>query len=188
MLPAYYFRKKFNVASTHFEELLLCATCTDIYAGTICPLGVFINGTKIKSTIETVSGQGNQILYFDLTPFAHLIQPGTNTIAVKLGNTWATGWDDVAFDVSLRAVPYHPVVARLSLQSGPPAVTRVSVESAAGTIWQIQSSDKWSPANWQLMQTFTNTGGGVQTFQDTGQNGRLPPTNVRNRYYRSVPF
>jgi len=38
------------------------------------------------------------------------------------------------------------------------------------------------------MQTFTNTAGGVQTFQDTGQNGRVPPMNVPNRFYRLAPF
>ena len=31
-----------------------------------------------------------------------------------------SGWDDVAFDVSLRAVLYHPVVPRLTAQSAPP--------------------------------------------------------------------
>jgi hypothetical protein len=186
--PAYYFRKKFNVTSTDFEELLLCATATDNYAGTIRPLGVFINGTEIKSTIETVSGEGNEILYFDLTPFAQLIQTGTNIIAVKVGNTWASDWDNVAFDVSLRAVLYHPLVPRLTAQSAPPGAPRLSVETPAGSIWQIQSSDGLSPLNWQVMLTFTNTAGGMQTFQDTGQNGRVPPMNVRSRFYRLAPF
>jgi len=26
------------------------------------------------------------------------------------------------------------------------------------------------------------------TFQDTGQNGRVPPMNVPNRFYRLVPY
>jgi hypothetical protein len=38
------------------------------------------------------------------------------------------------------------------------------------------------------MQVFTNTTGGVQTVQDNGQNGRPPPNQVRNRFYRLVPF
>ncbi|HWV98981.1 MAG TPA: hypothetical protein VNZ64_04735 [Candidatus Acidoferrum sp.] len=188
MLPAYYFRKTFNVASTDFEELLLCATCTDVYGGTICPLGVFINGTEVKSTIEAVSGQGNEVLYFDLTPFAQLIQPGANTIAVKLGNTWASDWDDVAFDVSLRAVLYHPVVPRLTAQNAPSSAPRLSVETPPGSIWQIQSCDDLALAAWQVVRTFTNTTGGVQTFQDTGQNGRVPAVNVRSRFYRLAPF
>ena len=187
-LPAYDFRKKFNVTATDFEELLLCATCTDLYAATIRPLGVFLNGTEIKSTIETVSGQGNEVLYFDLTPFSQLIQPGKNTIAVEVGNTWASDWDDVAFDVSLRAVLYHPVVPRLTAQSAPPGAPRLLVEAPAGSIWQIQSSDSLVQVNWQVMQTFTNTASGVQIFDDTGQNGRVAPMNVPNRFYRLVPF
>ena len=179
--PDYYFRKQFNVPSTDFEELLLCATCTDNYGGVIRPLGVFINGIEITSTIETVSGQGNQIHYFDLTPIAHLIKPGNNTIAVQIGNTWASDWDDVAFDVSLRAVLYHPVVPRLTAQSAPSGTPLLSVEAPAGTLWQIQSSASLSPANWQVMQTFTNTTGGVQVFQDAGLNGS-------NRFYRLTPF
>lgn len=187
-LSAYYFRKKFDVASTAFEELLLSATCTDIYAGTIRPLGVFINGTEIRSNIETVSGPGNEVLCFDLTPFARLIQSGTNTIAVKVGNTWAADWDNVAFDVSLRAMLYHPAVPRLTAQRAPSGAPRLSAETPAGSIWQIQSSDSLSAINWQVMLTFTNTTGSVQSFQDTGQNGRLPPSNVRSRFYRLAPF
>jgi len=85
-------------------------------------------------------------------------------------------------------VLYHPVVPRLTAQSAPPGAPRLSVETSAGSIWQIQSSDGLSPVNWQEMQTFTNLGGGVLTFQDTGQNGRVPPMNVPNRFYRLVPF
>jgi hypothetical protein len=187
-LPAYYFRKTFQVASTNCEELLLCATCTDNYAGSMCPLRVFINGAEIKSTIEAVSGQGNEVIYFDLIPFAHLVQPGPNILAVQVGNTWASDWDDVAFDVCLRAVLYHPVVPRLVVQGGPPDAPRLSLETPAGSIWQLQSSDGLSPVNWQMMQTFTNTAGGVQTFQDTGQNGHVPPMDVRCRFYRLMPF
>jgi hypothetical protein len=42
--------------------------------------------------------------------------------------------------------------------------------------------------NWQTMQVFTNTAGGTQVFQDTGQNGRTPPGNMKSRFYRLVPF
>jgi hypothetical protein len=188
MQPAYYFRKKFNVTSTNFEELLLCATCTDSYGGTTYPLKLYINGNEIKSSVETVSSQGNEIQFFDLMPYASMIQPGTNTIAVKLSNGWASDWDDVAFDVSLRAVQYHPVVPRLAIQSAPPNATQLSVETPTGTIWQLQSCDNSCATNWQTMQTFTNTTGGTQVFQDTGQNGRTHPMNTKSRYYRLVPW
>ena len=94
----------------------------------------------------------------------------------------------MAFDVSLRAVLYHPVVPRLTAQRGPPGEARLSVETPVNSIWRIESSDGLSPANWELMETFTNTAGGVQTLRDTGQNGRLPPGNVPGRFYRLAPF
>ena len=90
--------------------------------------------------------------------------------------------------MQVRAVPYHPVVPRLTAQCAPPDAPRLSVETPAGSIWQIQSSDGLSPVNWQVMEIGTNTAGGIQTFQDTGQNGRVPPMNVPNRFYRLAPF
>jgi len=135
-----------------------------------------------------VSGQGNETLYFDLTPFAQLLRPGTNTLAVRIGNTWAPDWDDVAFDVSLRAVVYDPSATQLSMQTGPPRATTVSVQTPSGTVWQLESCDGMKAANWQLVQVFTNTTGTVQTIQDTGQNGRTPPASVHSRFYRLVPF
>jgi hypothetical protein len=150
------------------------------------PLRVFINGTEIASRIEAVSGQGNETLYFDLTPFAHLVRSGTNTLAVQVGNTWATDWDDVAFDVSLKAIFANPTTPRLTVQCTQPGSTYVLVEASAG-IWQIQSCDGLS-APWQPMLAFTNSGASTLTFPDTGQSGRLPPASVRGRFYRLVPF
>jgi hypothetical protein len=105
--PAYYFRKQFVLASADFEELLLSATCTDDSGSAPYPIRVFLNGSEVNSRIETVTAQGNETRYFDLIPFASLLQSGTNTIAVLVSNYWST-WDDVAFDVSLKAIPYHP--------------------------------------------------------------------------------
>jgi hypothetical protein len=186
--PAYYFRKKFNVVSTNIEELLLCATCTDNYAGTLCPLRVFINGTLINSTIEAVSGQGNETLYFDLTPFNQLLRPGTNTLAVRIGNTWAPDWDDVAFDVSLRAVLADASASQLNMQGHPPLNTTLSVQTPSGTVWRLESCDDLRSPNWQLVQVITNTTGVTQSIQDSGQNGRVPPASARSRFYRLVPF
>jgi len=80
------------------------------------------------------------------------------------------------------------VVPRLTAQSAPAGTPRLSVETPAGSIWQIQSCDGLPLVNWQVMQTFTNTAGGLQTFQDTGQNGRVPPMNLSSRFYRLAPF
>ena len=104
-LPAYYFRKQFD-ALPGASELLLAATCTDDYAGQTYPLRIWINGTElVTSGIDAVSGEGNVVKYYDLTPFIRLIKPGANTVAVMLQNTWQSTWDNVAFDISLRAIP-----------------------------------------------------------------------------------
>src|SRR5207253_2087999 len=115
---AYYFRKKFVAASADIEELLLSATCTDDSGIALYPIRVFLNGDEVKCRIETVTSQGNEVRHFDLTPFAQMIQAGTNTIAVLVSNYWSS-WDDVAFDVSLKAVQYHPVTPRLTVQTAP---------------------------------------------------------------------
>ena len=94
------------LTSADVEELLLSATCTDDSGSAPYPIRVFLNGAEIKSRIETVTSQGNETRYFDLIPFASLLQAGTNTIAFLVSNYWST-WDDVAFDVSLKAIPYH---------------------------------------------------------------------------------
>jgi len=106
---------------------------------------------------------------------------------VQVSNWWST-WDDVAFDLSLKAVTYHPVIPHLTAQSGSPNAARISVETPPASIWQLQSCDNLSSANWQLMQTFTNSAGAAQSFQDTGQNNRPAPTAIRSRFYRLVPF
>lgn len=91
--PKYYFRKQFTVNGTAFEDFLLEATCTDDYGGTVYPLEMYLNGTKLETSgIAAVSGDGNTVMYYDLTPFLPLIQNGTNTIAVIVNNTWQPTW------------------------------------------------------------------------------------------------
>jgi hypothetical protein len=104
-LPAYYFRKTF-VAAPGACELLLAALCTDDYASKTYPLRIWLNGTElVTSGIDAVSGEGNIVKYYDLTPFIPLIKPGQNLIAVMLQNTWQPTWDNISFDISLRAIP-----------------------------------------------------------------------------------
>ena len=45
------------------------------------------------------------VKYFDLTPFIPMINQGTNVIAIMLQNTWQPTWDNIAFDIALRAIP-----------------------------------------------------------------------------------
>jgi len=185
--PGYYFRRQFVLGSADAEELLLSATCTDDSGNGFCPIRVFLNGNEVKSPIETVTGQGNEVKYFDLTPFAGMIQAGTNTIAVAVSNYWST-WDDVAFDVSLKAMVYHPVMPKLAVQGIQSGTVKLSVDSPTGSVWQIQSKDGMAGTNWHWMQTFTNAPGGAQNFSDTGQNGRGPPASASCRLYRLVPY
>ena len=157
---AYYFRKQFplnfdepNSAPT---EVVLAATCTDNYGGKPYPMRIFLNGTEPLTTgIEAVTGQGNHVRYYDLQPFSHLLNLGTNTIAVILQNTWATDFDDIAFDLNLKAIPYRG--AKPQLKIIPNALSVVLQSSLpAGTLWQIRSSDSLSGTPWHILATLTN--------------------------------
>jgi hypothetical protein len=180
----YYFRKRFVVNSA-CQELLLAATCTDNYGGTIYPLRVFLNGIEIKSSgIETVSGQGNETRYFDLTAFEHLLRLGDNLIAVQLGNSFNTSWDDVAFDLSLRAIPRASQLSSLKVVSCEADSVHLVAETPSGTVWQLESCDGFS-APWLPVE---KVDGGIQELVDTGQNGRLSPRSVKTRMYRLRPY
>ncbi|HUR47292.1 MAG TPA: VCBS repeat-containing protein, partial [Candidatus Saccharimonadales bacterium] len=185
----YFFRNSFVAPSTDYEELLLLATCTDDYGGTIYPLQVFLNGTEIQSAgIEAVSGQGNEQRYFDLAPFTYLLKRGTNTLAIQLNNTWAPDFDDVAFDVSLRGVAFKPVYPRFKSVTKEGAGVKLGIELPLGAVWQVESSDAFSASNWSVMSVLTNSISGAQTLWDTGQNGRPPPSNTGTRSYRIQPY
>jgi hypothetical protein len=188
-LPQYFFRRNFVLSSTDYEELLLLATCTDDYGGAIFPLRLFLNGTEIGSSgIEAVSGQGNDQRYFDLAPFLNLLKRGTNTLAILMGNTWAADFDDIAFDVSLRAVSFKPVYPRFGSFVKDSSGVKLGIDVPLGTIWQLQSADVFSSSNWQIMSLITNTSPGIQTILDTGQNGRPPPSAAPSRTYRLQPY
>jgi hypothetical protein len=184
----YYFRRKFVVPSTQLQELLLAATCTDDYGGVTYPLKIYLNGIELKTSgIDPVTGQGNLVRYFDLSPFLEMLQPGTNTLAVVVRNTSQPTWDDVAFDVSLRAIAHAPA-RRLTLASVQPAGIQLAADTPPGTIWQLQSCDDLGGAAWQLMEQFTNNLPVPRWFLDTGQNGRLIPSQTKARFYRLAPY
>ena len=153
--PAYYFRKQF-VLNSASEELLLSATCTDAYGGAVYPLRIFLNGTELTTSgIEAVTGQGNDVRYYDLHPFISLLKLGTNTIAVILNNAVTVGWDDVAFDVSLKTISSQEAATEFSIarqQSG----LALEVKAAPSTIWALEACDSSLNA-WHALQVFTNT-------------------------------
>jgi hypothetical protein len=185
--PQYCFRRNFWCDPAELEELLLAATCTDDYAGTILPLRVWLNGVELITTgIETVTGQGNEKRYYDLSPFMHLVRPGDNTLAVMVRNTWTDGWDDVAFDVSLRAIERSVGPPRLRIESAGLGGTLLSVESPPETIWKIESCDRID-GPWQTLQGFTSTGALAQ-FLDTRPAAILSPNGSGARFYRLTPY
>jgi hypothetical protein len=176
-LPSYFFRTQFTLSSTNIEELLLSASCTDVSVTNICPLQVFVNGNAIPTFIDAVTMQGNEIRHFDLTPFISLLKPGLNTLAVQMGNVWSD-YDDVAFDVSLKAVLFQPSIANLTVQNAG-GTMHVAADTPPGTIWRLESCNNLSQPNWQLVQVFTNVAGAKTVLDSaTGLQG----------FYRLVPY
>ncbi|HEY2083769.1 MAG TPA: hypothetical protein VGI88_13380 [Verrucomicrobiae bacterium] len=196
--PLYYFRREFVLPSLPCEELLLSATCTD--AGN--PPDIYLNGTKlVTSGIDVVSNPGNEVRYYDLTPFADLLHAGTNTIAVALHNVWAVDYDDIAFDMDLKAVTGTPAtdpslnISTQLIQAGAGAngggslltpQINLSVSVPPNTVWRIESAESLA-GPWQLVDVITNSSLAPLSIVDTGQNGRLPPSAVPARFYRLVP-
>ena len=174
----YHFRKQFIASGALIDDLLLSVACTDVSSTAYYPISVYLNGMEIPSTAELTSAQGNEIQHFDLTPFAHLIVPGNNLIAVKLRNYWAD-WDDVAFDLGLKARVRTSRATRLELTSAVPCRLRAS--GSPGTIWNLQTrSGEQEP--WRTVKPFTNLTGWVE-LDDTA--------TVREnecRLYRLAPF
>ncbi|MEO5804322.1 MAG: hypothetical protein ABIR24_12415 [Verrucomicrobiota bacterium] len=182
--PAYYFRKTFSVTQTNLEEFLLAATCTDDYGGVIYPLKIFLNGTElITSGIEAVSSTGNEIKYFDLAPFINLLKPGTNTLAVILNNNWQSTWDNIAFDLSLKAIPVAE--ARISALRYTAGNVELQISASLGTSWRVESSV--SPSGpWQLVQTLPALSTSPLWITDLGQNLLGPISSTPVRFYRLV--
>lgn len=192
--PAYYFRRNFVVPPHLCEELLLSATCTDEGL----PLEIWLNGTKLPTTgIEATTGQGNTVQHFDLAPFLHLLRAGVNTIAVQLNNRFS-GWDDVAFDISLKTIMRATRPMSLNVQRGVPtnpgAAASITGDAQIGlnitippnTVWRVESADAL-PGPWQLVDIVSNTGSETIYLPDLGQNGRVPPEGTAARFYRLRP-
>ncbi|MFO1496904.1 MAG: VCBS repeat-containing protein [Verrucomicrobiota bacterium] len=192
MKPAYYFRREFTSPADGFDELLLAANATDDFNGRTYPLRLFLNGTEIMTTgIDTVTGDGNTTKYFDLTPFADLIHPGLNAIAVVLQNAWAVDWDNVAFDLSLRAVTSTAPAPRAqftSIATDPDGGVTLHVAGPVGSRWRIEcasSADARGP--WQSVQTVTIESSDGATVSDEGDKSRLVPWAAGTRFYRLSP-
>jgi hypothetical protein len=196
--PVYYFRRTFVLGAEPCEELLLSATCTD--PGN--QPDIYLNGTRLNTSgIDVPSNQGNEVRYFDLTPFVNLLHTGANTIAVALKNVWATDWDDIAFDLDLKAVtstaaqsPDVEISAQVlqgggGANGGPPNLfpqISLNISAPPNTVWRLESADTLT-GPWQLVESVSNTVGGVFSVIDTGQNGRSATSAATQRFYRLVP-
>jgi len=98
-------------------------------------------------------------------------------IAVKLGNAWQPAWDDVAFDLSLRAIPERSGPPKLTVTKNGGAGMVLSAETPLGSIWRVDTSE--TLVSWQPLATFTNTVG-TRWVLDAGSSGAA-------RFYRLVP-
>jgi hypothetical protein len=184
--PAYFFRRTFAMPLQNYSTLLLAATCTDDYGGTVYPLRIWINGKEIVSGgIEAVTGEGNEIKYFDLTPFGQFFIAGqTNTIAVMLQNNWQPDWDNVAFDVGLEgiAATLPSIPAFLSNILNPDGSVTINLTGPANSSWILESFE--SVSGWSAVQTVTFGASGIAAVADKGQNGRPMPSAASSRLYR----
>ena len=178
-LPAYYFRTTFNAAQTNLEEFLLAAHCTDDYGGTIYPMRLWLNGREVVSSgIEAVSFDGNATKYFDLTQFQNLLQPGLNTVAVQLNNVWDPSWDNVSFDVSLKAIPCAGNSAKITSISRGPATVTLQVSALPGSSIRLEAQNRLGDP-WQVVQT-TNVSTPTLQLTDT--------TASSTRFYRLISY
>jgi hypothetical protein len=188
--PHYYFRKQFTLDQSNFKELLLSATCTDDSQGIVYPFRLFLNGSEIASGIDAVSGEGNVVKYFDLTPFASQLHGGINTIAVMLQNTWESDWDNIAFDVKLQGVPSGTLAPSPSApkfqtaQRLPNGDIALALTGTPGSSWILESNDDLGLSAWKTAQTITFDSQGSAQVTDSGQNNRPPPAWATARVYR----
>jgi hypothetical protein len=190
--PVYYFRRSFilNNSPAGAKELLLAATCTDDSGGQTYPFDLYLNGNLLPTPgVEAVSGEGNVVKYFDLLPFASLLNPGANSIAVALHNTWQPDWDNIAFDMSLRWIP------KLAAQSDDVAIVstrwigptiEIRFTASPGTHWDLQSSDLSPRGPWLVVAAAAPDASGSGVVIDSGQNGRPQPRLIGARFYRLI--
>jgi hypothetical protein len=101
----FYFRHEFSIVDPNPVELVAYGLST---TGPNAGPGIreiYLNGTLIPTPDPGLTDNpGNEVRLFDLSPFIHLLEPGTNLIAIKLENEY-TNWDDLAFDFQLRGLP-----------------------------------------------------------------------------------
>jgi hypothetical protein len=191
MRPAYYFRREFLLADPRVDELLLAARATDNFNGKSYPLRVYLNGQEfLSSGIDTVSGSGNTVQYFDLLPFSDLLRPGTNTLAVMLQNGWASDWDNVGFDLALKAVPSRSPSASAqfkSIRPDPDGSVSLSIAGLTNSSWALECSEDFSVARaWRRVRSLIIGPDGTAAVIHRPGGGGSTASNGGVRFYRLV--
>jgi hypothetical protein len=188
---AYYFSRQFTMPGWDHEELLLAATATDDFNGKVYPLRIWLNGKElITSGIDAVTGNGNEVKYFDLLPFSELLRRGQNTMAVMVQNGFASSWDNVAFDMSLKAIPARAAgpAQFSSIQVEGDGAIELHLTGPRGSAWRLECAESPHPgSNWHTIQSVIfDSDAGVRVM-DRGQNGQSHPQADGTRFYRLVP-
>jgi hypothetical protein len=108
-----------------------------------------------------------------------------------LNNVWQPGWDDVAFDVSLRAIP-QPIndfesasIDSVNLSKEGALTLRLSATGASR--WQVESSiDAGDIYSWAPVQEVTFDSAGSISVNASIESGGSNPGLARARFYRLV--
>jgi hypothetical protein len=103
-------------------------------------------------------------------------------------NAWASDWDNVAFDLSLKAVPLAALTDGMaqfsSIQPNPDGSVTLFVTGAVGTTWTVQSSDNARAGSWRDVGSVVIGSSTGTALVDGGQNGQAPFNTSSNRFYR----
>ena len=107
-----------------------------------------------------------------------------------LNNTWQPDWNDVAFDLSLKAMlaPALTPTLRLSAIHADANGINLGLDAPIGSDRRVEYNDTFlNGGTWQPLMEVTNRAGGTVTFLDSGAVERLAPRLPPPRFYRLSP-
>jgi uncharacterized repeat protein (TIGR01451 family) len=123
-LPQYrdrfYFRTTFAVSTTNLSELVAYGKSTtgpDLGPGI---KEIYLNGHYVPIQDPGLTDDpGNDVRLLDLTPFIDYLDVEQNVVAIKLENRYNATWDDVAFDLQIKALETPALGLRVRKQAHP---------------------------------------------------------------------
>ena len=106
-----------------------------------------------------------------------------------LQNGWASDWDNVAFDLSLKAILSQRGPAQFSsIHSNPDGSVTLRITGPVGSGWRVECADSPNAsASWQKVQSLVIDSTNATTVKDIGEGGRARPGSADARFYRLVP-